>query len=84
MGYEEFKGRDKKPERFCPKHDRISRKNSDLDKWITMDFVLSAKFDPSLGHNSLKNKSYNVIINSHNLILNSSTSFEKDLFQISK
>ena len=32
-----IQGRDKKPERFCPKHDHISRKKSYLEKWISME-----------------------------------------------
>ena len=46
--------------------------------------VFLAKFDPSYGNTSLKSKSYNLKINSHNKILNSSISFTKDLFQISQ
>ena len=49
-----------------------------------MDQVFLAKFGPSHGHNSLKNKNYDFKINSHNHILNSSRSFNKDLFKISQ
>ena len=76
-----IQGRDTKLERFCPKHDHIARKKSYLEKWISMDL---AKFGPSHGHNSLKNKSFDFEINSHNHILNSSRSFTKDWFQISQ
>ena len=35
MGYEEFNGGTKN--QFHPKHDHTSRKNSYLEKWISMD-----------------------------------------------
>jgi len=53
---------DKKPEMFCPKLNHVSRKNSYLEKTL----VFEAKFAPSHGHDSLKNKSYIFRINSHN------------------
>ena len=54
-----------KTESICSKHDHISRKNSYLEKWISMDKVFLAKSDKSHGNNSLKNRSYDLKIYSY-------------------
>ena len=80
MGYGKFKGGTKNQKGFVPNMTIFQEKNSYFEKWVSMDYVFSAKFDPSHGHNSYKNRFYNFKIYAHELILNSSTSFTTDLF----
>ena len=79
MGYGEFEGGTKTRKVLCP-HNHISRKNSYLEKLISMTLVFLAKFDQFYGPISLKNENYHLKISSHNQFFKSSRSFTKYLY----